>query len=376
MSTLFDYLDWRGDITFNEMEPNKLDAAILAHMTYAAFDGLVPENFKETKTLSQFASDFNKTPDYQTRVKDKFLKNKKTDDITQQLAVTKRFGDIKLTGYRNIYNAEKAEQFAAITYRYGKYTIVAFRGTDDTFAGWHEDFNMGWMDEVPAETDAVQYIKDLSKRIKGKLILTGHSKGGHLAVAVAAKVPFLIRRKIQKVYNFDGPGFAEKFFKTVQYKRIESRTEWVYPSASLVGMIFYHPDNFEIIKAEGIGAVNQHNIITWNMMGGDFVHANGFDEGSGFFHKAFNEWFENISHEQREKFVKALFDVVEASGVKTLHDFEKSLIVSGVRMITKLNSMEKDSKEEVKKILKILSDAVKKTARNIEKEKNFKKSKF
>ena len=42
MGTLFDYLDWRGDLRFSEAELNEIDGLILSLITYIDFDGIVP----------------------------------------------------------------------------------------------------------------------------------------------------------------------------------------------------------------------------------------------------------------------------------------------------------------------------------------------
>ena len=42
MSGVFDYLDWRGDITFSEVRLNEIDSLILSMICYIDFDGIVP----------------------------------------------------------------------------------------------------------------------------------------------------------------------------------------------------------------------------------------------------------------------------------------------------------------------------------------------
>ena len=86
-----------------------------------------------------------------------------------------------------------------------------FRGTDSTIIGWKEDFNMGFADNVPAQQDAAEYVKNASEQMEEILIrLCGHSKGGNLAVYSAAFCTEAIQRRILEVRNFDGPGFNEK----------------------------------------------------------------------------------------------------------------------------------------------------------------------
>ena len=52
MAGLFEYLDWRGDLTFDEAEFNEVDSMILAWLSYAALDGIVPEKCSEADTIT------------------------------------------------------------------------------------------------------------------------------------------------------------------------------------------------------------------------------------------------------------------------------------------------------------------------------------
>ena len=58
MADLFDYLTWRGDLSFKAVPFNKIDALLLAHLSYSIFDGIVPESFTERKTFTEVARDF------------------------------------------------------------------------------------------------------------------------------------------------------------------------------------------------------------------------------------------------------------------------------------------------------------------------------
>ena len=58
MADLFDYLKWRGDLSFSVSTFNTIDALILCQLSYINFDDIIPQNTKETKTLNQVASEF------------------------------------------------------------------------------------------------------------------------------------------------------------------------------------------------------------------------------------------------------------------------------------------------------------------------------
>jgi len=90
MANLFDYVAWRGDISFDTIPFNKLDALLLSHISYSLLGGLVSENFEQAKSLSQLAKDFKASPDYDERTKIGFLINKKTTELLLKAAKAPR----------------------------------------------------------------------------------------------------------------------------------------------------------------------------------------------------------------------------------------------------------------------------------------------
>lgn len=52
---------------------------------------------------------------------------------------------------------------------------IAFRGTDASFVGWKEDFNLCFQENIPSQISALNYVNNY--KTNHKLILGGHSKG-------------------------------------------------------------------------------------------------------------------------------------------------------------------------------------------------------
>jgi len=357
MASLFDYVKWRGDITFDQIPLNDVDALILSHLSYSLWDGLLSESFEECKTLEKLADDFGKEPDCEQRKKIGYLINKDTADLMFECAVSPRFKDVKICGYRSVFNEENVEQFAGMTFLAGDKTLISYRGTDDSLLGWKEDFNLVWQKPIPAQRDALEYLNAAAEYFKGNLILIGHSKGANLVMNTAVECSAEIRSRFEKLYNFDGPGFPKEFFKTHEYAEIEPKLINVYPEFSVVGMCFRHPKKFIIAKSTGF-AVMQHDAMTWQVMGSKFDEADGFKDESKFFYKSFNKWIDNLTQEQTKKFVTALWDVIEASEVKSLLELQSNSIVCTARMLGKLSSLDKETKKEVHKILGILMSVI------------------
>ena len=60
MANLMDYLDWRGDLTFEQAPFNEVDNLILAQLVYVEFEGIVPAPGKEgTVTVEEASEQFS-----------------------------------------------------------------------------------------------------------------------------------------------------------------------------------------------------------------------------------------------------------------------------------------------------------------------------
>jgi hypothetical protein len=127
---------------------------------------------------------------------------------------SERFRHIGLTGYVSHIDIDVEEQLSAVMYilndgnrhepRLMPEYYIAFRGTDDTPVGWKEDFNMIFKTMIPAQLEAVSYVRRITARFKhGRIRLGGHSKGGNLAAYAAAFCGEKIQTRIHTVYRND-----------------------------------------------------------------------------------------------------------------------------------------------------------------------------
>ena len=357
MADFFDYLNWRGDLTFDKVPFNKIDALLFAQISYVLLDGVVPESFKEKKSLVQLTKDFSAVPDYEERIKIGFLINDRTTELMFKTAEAERYRNVEVCGFRSIYNEENVEQFAALTFIVDGKPLIAIRGTDDTIVGWKEDFNIAWLPEIPAQKDALEYFKEAAEAFNDDFILAGHSKGGNLVINTAVKCGAKLQKRIKEVYNFDGPGFNPDFFKTPEYKAVENRIHSFYPGFSVVGMIFHHPKNFEIVKSEGF-AFWQHDAMNWQILGSNFINVADFTDESRLFYTAFNEWIDKLNVDQKKNFVETMFCILEASECKTNNEIEKDALKATARMVAAYAELDKSKRHEMKKILSMFKDVI------------------
>ena len=358
MADLFDYLEWRGDLTFDQAPFCKVDAVILAQIIYIDYKGLVTEKFKDCIDLPSLWDKLKSAGDFKERCDMGPMVNARTPELLEKASKSRRFSSVKACAYQNIFDKNQNQQFAAITYRIKeKLSVIAFRGTDDTVTGWRENFNLGYMAEIPSHLSALSYCANACRFLKSKIILAGHSKGGNIALHTAVFSESKNRKKISAVYNFDGPGFSNEFYEKPEFLEIKDRLTVCYPEQSIVGMIFHRPRHFEVIKSEKF-AVYQHDPFNWKVKAFDFERAEDVCRESKLFHKSLNNWIENMSYDEKKKFINSLFSVINASGYDHFAEITKNVVPASAKMIKCLGSMDKDLRDAIFNSIRELSNVV------------------
>ena len=166
-----------------------------------------------------------------------------THDFYHAVAANPRFSDVEMSAYCEQFDGGAQTQFAAVTFRLPSGTlVVTFRGTDDSLVGWKEDFNMAFQYPVPAQVSAAEYLKKVASLWDGPILLTGHSKGGNLAVYAAMNAEDEIKDRVECIYSLDGPGFPEEVVKSFEYASVSDRIVKIVPDSSVVAMVLENPD--------------------------------------------------------------------------------------------------------------------------------------
>ena len=173
MATVFDYLKWRGDLSFAQDPLNPVDGLIFCALSYIPFVGQAAETPNEPIALRDAAADFLSLDDYESRVR-----AKNDAMMLRAAAETARFGGCKMVLYRDQFAPEEETQFAAMTFLLPDDTaFVAFRGTDRSLVGWKEDFNMAFQEAVPAQLLAQDYVREAAAEYVMPLRLGGPCHG-------------------------------------------------------------------------------------------------------------------------------------------------------------------------------------------------------
>jgi len=324
MNTITEYLNWRGDLTFADSPFNEVDAGILARFSYEPFDGIVTSNFRDKITLKQACDGLLNTPN----LNDDVLNVDRDFDFIRLVSSSRRFSDVKISGYVNDIDEDRQIQFSACVFDLDgeENYFVAFRGTDNTIIGWKEDFNMGFEFPVPAQKKALDFFENAVAAFKdGTFMIGGHSKGGNLAVYAGTFCSGKFKNSITDIYNFDGPGFTEQIINTDEFKSVESKIHTFVPVFSVVGMILEHLENYAVVPSCETG-IMQHEILSWEAGPNSFVHEKEVNKGSRFIDKTFKDWLSGLDKEQREQFVDTVFNLMMSGDAHTLAQFNSNKI--------------------------------------------------
>ena len=357
MAGILDYLNWRGDLTMEQSTFNEVDNLILAELSFVDFEGIVPAPGEGESVPLADAADvfFSRQGKEASKINMGVLVPDQIPVMLKKMTACRRFQNMKLNCFVDWLDAEKAGQFAALTIEVGDGTVyLSFRGTDDTIAGWKEDFLISCMPEVHAQKMAVEYVKNVARQFpRRKLILGGHSKGGNLAAYSGVYCPASIQRRIAGVYSNDGPGFHEDLLELPAHRRIEERIHSIVPKSSVVGMLLEHEENYTVVDSNQAGFL-QHDGFSWEVMGDHFVKLRQITEQSRLNDLELTEWVHSMPVAQREKFVDALFDVLTASGATTLTDLKGESFKAVSAMIRAMKEMDKSTREGLFKFIRLL----------------------
>lgn len=315
MGNIFDYLTWRGDLTFTQDPPNAVDALIFSTLTYVGYGETAQRPPESAASLRRCAEEFFALENPESRVR-----SKKDMELLRCAAATARFGHCGLCLYRSVLLPEQETQFAAMTFLLDDGSMfLAYRGTDNSLVGWKEDFNMTFQQTIPAQRLAQEYIREAALAHTAPMRVAGHSKGGNLAVFAAARCSPMVRKRILTVYNNDGPGFTKYMIGDPGYNAIVPRIQTYIPQSSVIGMLLEHEEPFIVIRSKSVG-IMQHDPYSWEVEGPHFLPVQEVTESSQFLDATIKNWFAGMTNRERNQLVEVLYGLLTTGEVENAAD--------------------------------------------------------
>ena len=357
---ILDYIHWRGDLSFDERAYNEVDSLTFCALSYEILSDIFVD--KTEMTLDEAASLFFAKHD-EDDLKRRFTATSRSYEILKAMSGTKRFGSLVLSHYVDEIDHDLDLQFAAMTIiNKNKWKCIVFRGTDDTITGWKEDFMMLYRREVLAQKKAVNYIREMikdksliDKVFCSDIYVTGHSKGGNLAIYASAHMPEQLQKKIKRIDNFDGPGFRHEFWETNSTKNVLPKIKTYLPTASFYGRLFVHEEENVIVYAKNRGLL-QHDPFNWQVDVDHFETRDILDKSSDEADVKVRELIAEHTEEELEGIVEAIFTLFDTLKIIKLADIMKVDVGGVLKALKELGALDNKTKKVLIELLGLVWD--------------------
>lgn len=352
MGIIFDYLDQVAYDSIYDTPFNELDMLMLTELTYLPFDQIVSDQMSPDCTCRLFEA-AEKVPQELS-----MLVTKNRLKLLEKAASSTRFKNIKLMGYVNDIDPDVQKQFAAMVFKIKPDSyILTFRGTDDSIIGWKEDFHMTYMDQVPAQKTAVNYLRKAMDALPGQFILTGHSKGGNLASYAASQIEPEYQERIQSIYSYDAPGLNHSVITSQGYQTISDKIKRYIPQGSIVGMMLETPKQAQIVKSTAIGGLAQHDTFSWQISDQTFVLLDNLNPDSLQVDKTLKNWVDSVSDEELKDFFDLFFGLILDAGISSINDLTKLENFNKILTVFEnANALTDHEREMLTRLAKLLVD--------------------
>ena len=249
-STIVEYLDEQRE-PFDAVPLNDVDSLVFSTISYFSFEkGAIGRTVPtELVPLPVAICGISHADLYG----DIWLSHMGGDEFLSALLASPRYSELKVGYYANDVSNHFEKQFAAITFFFPDGSAyVAYRGTDNSLAGWKEDFNLTFMEEVPSQVSARTYLEDITDTEPTRLYVGGHSKGGNLAEYAALTCREQTFDKVERIFSHDGPGFAFTPTLRIDSPAYKAKLSKTVPESSVFGMLMESRPDYRVVRANGV----------------------------------------------------------------------------------------------------------------------------
>ena len=339
MDNLIDYIQWMSDFPVRATGFRDADALVLCMLAY--FD-LAPLFRGDTENV--YVRDCQRLIDAGEAEAEIVGKDMGYVDILQAAALSRRFGDLKITDYMDILREDPPLQFSAVCFHDDSdESFLAFRGTDSTLAGWREDFIAGFS-HTEAQILARQYAETAVRTADRRWRMGGYSKGGNLALYTAVTMEAPSFSRIEKIYILDAPGLRAEALASDGFSRIDPKTVCIVPEFSVVGKLFEPPLSDRKIILSTTGGFMQHSPATWGIDHGKLALTNKNDPVSCWISDVLNRWAEHAARDEGLLFIREVFDALTAGGAATLEELASEMPEDFGRIAQRLQGVSETTK--------------------------------
>lgn len=354
MANLMDYLAWRGDLTFAASPFNDVDNLLFSMLSFVDFSDIVSPDVMGGPVKLGTCRDafFEKHPEGCTFG---VLIPAITNELFRQAAVSVRYRDVYVSCYRDEFDEAAGKQFAAVTFLLPDNSLfLAFRGTDDTLVGWHEDFQLSFCTPTPSQQAAATYVDEIGSLYRGDIRLGGHSKGGNLAIYGAVHACAPVQERIVRAYSNDGPGFTEEVIASPMYTAMEKKLLTLLPQSSIVGMLLEQSGPYEVVRSNHMRLL-QHDPFSWQIVGPSFVREPALAKEAVEGGERMRRWLSKMTPDDRRTFTDVFFQILEANNARTVTDLTEGTLKTIGAMLRTVRELPPEGKQMMLSFVKLLS---------------------
>lgn len=358
MGNMLEYLKKYGGRHLDEMPLNDVDLMIFAQLSYCDFL-TVPAG----ATLCEAAQLLLHTEKSMDHTEWRFSFQQADDEaLLLWIAGSARYQQAIVRAFERKYDEENM-QFAALGLHLPGQGVIAYRGTDNTLAGWKEDFDLCFRMPVAAQEEALRFYQRMAAETDAPFVLCGHSKGGGLALYAGLFGEDTLKNRVTRLVSFDGVGLPAEALARVEADpacaQVLSRTRVMLPEGSVVGVIFPQPGQVRTVDCRRVSLM-QHYLFNWVIEGTDFVDSERtlMSRAAAI---AIDEFLSQLSLSEREQVIALLYEIIRTTKAQTFEDILRGWIKNTVPVAKAV--LEKLDTETAKLYLKVVTSFYRALAR-------------
>lgn len=363
MENIINYVRLRKDISFETAPFNNVDALVLSILSYINWENII--NDEKVNLISSCSEYFKKYT--KEEIDRQYIFSIRTPILAKEIIQSKRYENISMMHYKNVYDENEVIQFSAVTFVLPDESLfISYRGTDGSINGWKENMQMTYKSNLSCHDLACQYAKEIFETIEEKtyffglfkkmeypkIYLGGHSKGGNLAMYAALNEGF-IKSYITQVYAFDAPGFREDLWLGKINDPILEKITNYKPKDSIIGCLLSHYEKSKILDAVDTG-LTQHDSFNWSVDVNDFYYVDSLTEQS----KEALDYIDRIlmskSDEDKKSYIDTLFSVIDKLEIKSLSDLTELGLRQGISGLLELRQMTSEERKFLFEVINFL----------------------
>ena len=272
---------------------------------------------------------------------------KDTEAFLHVLSASRRMRDVRASFYANERSEIVEKQFSAVTLTFpaadGEVAYLAYRGTDGSFAGWKEDFNLCFKEVIPSQCTAAAYLSGVASALACPLIVGGHSKGGNLAEYAALVADESAFERLRGVFNHDGPSFLDDPSPRIDDDRFHALLHKTVPESSAFGMILERRADYRVVRSSAM-SVFQHEPFTWLTEDDDFVYQEALNPSAVFFDEALDAWLRSKAPDERERFIDTIYELFASTEAGTWSEFQTKLFANTRQLLGARSKLDAETK--------------------------------